>query len=152
MNQKISPGMPTERWGVPYEWKSRLLIALCKFITMPFYKIIVALKNSPLVSGIKELPESNIERAWQLMEAKAKEFYKGEFKGFDLVMISKRSDIYKQWLAKRNEKMNKSDTFPPMDDMASKDLPAENFGHASHRDKSKDKPPEPPTWWKKKEQ
>ena len=116
---------------------------------MPFYRIIVFLKNkqSP-VTGIRELAENNIERAWQLIEARAKEAYSNEFEGLNLVMISKRSADYKEWLAKRNEKMNKSDTFPPMEDISQNDLPSENFGRGSHRDKSKDKPPDKP-WWDK---
>lgn len=41
---------------------------------MPFYNITVWLKDKPgPVTGVRELTESNIERSWQLFEAKALE-------------------------------------------------------------------------------
>ena len=115
---------------------------------MPFYKITVWLKDSSPVTGVRELNELSIERAWQLFEGKAKEAYKERFAGFDLVMISKRSDIFKDYLDKKNKKVDKSDTFLTMDDNIPADKPAGNFGFGSHHDKSKDKPPDIP-WWNK---
>ena len=76
---------------------------------MPFYRITVFVKNKQApVTGIRELVEYNIERAWQLMEAKAKEAYNSDLEGFNLMMISKRSADYKEWLEKRNKE---KDTF-----------------------------------------
>jgi hypothetical protein len=49
---------------------------------MPFYKITVWLKDSSPVTGVRELNELSIERAWQLFEGKAKEAYKERFAGF----------------------------------------------------------------------
>lgn len=70
---------------------------------MPFYRIIVFVKDrTEPIEGVRELAESNIERAWQLFEAKAKEAYKERFAAFDLIMISKRSDLYRNYLEKRN--------------------------------------------------
>ena len=112
---------------------------------MQFYKITVWLKDRPgPVTDVRELNELSIEPSRQLFEAKAKERYKERFAGFDLVMISKRSDLYKDYLDKKNKRVEKSDTFLTMDDNIPTDKSAGNFGFGSHRDKNKDKPPDKP--------
>lgn len=57
---------------------------------MPYYKIIVKPKAGKPVSGVRLLDEPSIERAWQLMEAKAVESYGSNLEDFRLVMLSKR--------------------------------------------------------------
>jgi hypothetical protein len=57
---------------------------------MPFYKIIVKVKGGKTTSGIRLLDEPSVERAWQLMEARAQESYGSNMEDFRLVMLSKR--------------------------------------------------------------
>lgn len=70
---------------------------------MPHYLITIILKSGERLSGIRFSEEYNIDKAWQLFESKAVA-NTPQLKTFDLVMISKRSVVYKRWLADQQKK------------------------------------------------
>lgn len=72
------------------------------------------------------------------MEAKAKDFYKSEFQGFDIVMISKRSGTYREWLDARTKRIKS-----PF-----KGIPNSPNQCTSDR-KKKDYTPPNKSWWDK---
>ncbi len=66
---------------------------------MPYYKITITLPNGQRVSGIKEEINPNIDNVYHMYETRAYSHYGNhEIKSFDCVMISKRSDDYKDYM------------------------------------------------------
>jgi len=72
---------------------------------MPYYLITVIARNGQRFAGIRFCEEYNIDKAWQLFENLAST-NTPNFKSFDLVMISKRSKAYKDWMTREQKKHN----------------------------------------------
>lgn len=63
---------------------------------MPFYQFTVKLKGKTL-RGIRESP-LELERVYHMAQLKCEQKFAGDMLKFDCVQISKRSDVYKDWI------------------------------------------------------
>jgi len=70
---------------------------------MPFYRITIKLKNGNNLSGIREMDQADIDRAWQYFHTQSVKRF-GEFSivNFEVVMLSKFSEVVKVYI--RQEK------------------------------------------------
>ena len=66
---------------------------------MPFYRITISIKNGNNLSGIREMDQADVDRAWQYFHTQAVKRF-GEFAiiRFEVVMLSKFSDTVKAYI------------------------------------------------------
>ena len=70
---------------------------------MPFYRITITL-SSKTVKGIKELDNKDIDDVWLIFKASAEQAYdRQNILDFEVVMVSKHSDDYRNWKLKSNK-------------------------------------------------
>ncbi len=70
---------------------------------MPFYRITIKLKNGNQLSGIREMDQADVDRAWQYFHSQSvKRFGNFTIVNFEVVMLSKFSQAVKAYI--RQEK------------------------------------------------
>ena len=71
---------------------------------MPYYRIVVKLKNGNNLSGIREMDNTDIDYAWTYFHSQAvKRFSEFSVTGFEVVMLSKHSDDVKAYIKKEKK-------------------------------------------------
>lgn len=75
---------------------------------MPYYRIIVYLKDKKPLTGIRHFDSADIERIYRMCYKKAEEYYRGAFVDIEVQMLSKISTAVKKHLeAQQKKKDNK---------------------------------------------
>lgn len=78
-----------------------------KFYSMPFFKITVKLRQSKIITGIRQLETYDVDKAWRFFQYQAqKNISECELMEFDCVMLSKLSKEvmnHQTALAKKNK-------------------------------------------------
>lgn len=71
---------------------------------MPYYRIIIYIKDKIPLTGIRHYESANIEKIFRQCQLKAKKIYKGTFLDIEVQMLSKVSTVVKNHLTAQQKK------------------------------------------------
>src|SRR6476620_91731 len=71
---------------------------------MPYYHFSVILTDGKTHSGIRQLPNRDIDQIWREYERQAQSHYGSKFKAFEVVMLSKLSPQVRDWIERQGTK------------------------------------------------
>lgn len=83
---------------------------------MPYYRIIIYIKDKNPLTGIRYYESANIENIFRQCNLKSKKIYKGSFLDIEVQMLSKVSTAVKNYLTaqqKKRDDKNLPDTNSP---------------------------------------